>query len=141
MPVLRTAVDRGTDEFRANRAALLEKLDQLTAEHAKAVAGGGPKYTERHHKRGKLLVRERIELLVDPGSPFLEFSPLAAWGTDYTVGASVVTAMSALSAATLCREMASLTTESTSTLSRSGSGSAPCRRDSSISSRTMLASR
>jgi acetyl-CoA carboxylase carboxyltransferase component len=45
---------------------------------------------DRHHKRSKLLVRERIELLLDPGSPFLELSPLAAWGTDYTVGASVV---------------------------------------------------
>ena len=70
---------------------MLEKLAELDAEHAKAVAGGGEKYVERHHERGKLLVRERIELLLDPGSPFLELSPLAAWGSDYTVGASVVT--------------------------------------------------
>ena len=53
--------------------------------------GGGEKYVERHRERGKLLARERIELLLDPDSPFLELSPLAAWGTDYTVGASLVT--------------------------------------------------
>ncbi|MDT7685460.1 MAG: acyl-CoA carboxylase subunit beta, partial [Pseudonocardiales bacterium] len=56
----------------------------------KAVAGGGPKYVDRHRKRGKLLARERIELLLDPDAPFLELSPLAAWGSDFAVGASVV---------------------------------------------------
>ncbi len=70
---------------------MLEKLADLDAEHAKAVAGGGEKYVERHHARGKLMPRERIELLVDPGSAFLELSPLAGWGSDFTVGASVVT--------------------------------------------------
>ena len=50
-----------------HREAMLEKLAALDAEHAKAVAGGGPKYVDRHHARGKLLPRERIELLVDPG--------------------------------------------------------------------------
>jgi len=75
----------------SNREAMLEKLADLDAEHAKAVAGGGEKYVDRHHGRGKLLPRERIELLVDPGSAFLELSPLAGWGSDFTVGASVVT--------------------------------------------------
>jgi acyl-CoA carboxylase subunit beta len=74
-----------------NREAMLEKLTDLETEHAKAVSGGGEKYVERHHARGKLLPRERIELLVDPGSAFLELSPLAGWGSDFTVGASVVT--------------------------------------------------
>ncbi len=74
-----------------NRSSMLEKLASLDAEHAKAVAGGGAKYVERHHARGKLLPRERIELLVDEGSAFLELSPLAGWGSDFTVGASVVT--------------------------------------------------
>ena len=73
------------------REAMLDKLAALTAEHASAVAGGGAKYVERHHKRGKLLPRERLELLVDEGSAFLELSPLAGWGSDYKVGASVVT--------------------------------------------------
>jgi acetyl-CoA carboxylase carboxyltransferase component len=90
MTILKTAVDPSTPEFAANRAALLEQITAIEAEHAKAVAGGGEKYIDRHHERGKLLVRERVELLVDPGSHFLELSPLAAWGSDYTVGASVV---------------------------------------------------
>ncbi|MGK5529711.1 acyl-CoA carboxylase subunit beta [Streptomyces sp. URMC 129] len=91
MTVLRSALDTGGADYQENRAATLAQLADLDAEHAKAIAGGGPKYTERHHKRGKLLPRERIELLLDPDSPFLELSPLAAWGTDFPVGASLVT--------------------------------------------------
>lgn len=74
-----------------NREALLEKITALDAEHAKAVAGGGEKSVARHHGRGKLMPRERIELLLDEGSAFLELSPLAGWGSDFAVGASVVT--------------------------------------------------
>ncbi|MGV9600636.1 acyl-CoA carboxylase subunit beta [Streptosporangium sandarakinum] len=70
---------------------MLAKLAELDAEHTRAVAGGGPKYVERHRARGGLLARERIELLVDPDSAFLELSPLAGWGTEFPVGASVVT--------------------------------------------------
>jgi acetyl-CoA carboxylase carboxyltransferase component len=90
MTALRSTLDTGSAEFAANRDAMLAKLAEIDAEHAKAIAGGGPKYTQRHHERGKLLPRERIELLVDPDSPFLELSPLAAWGSDFAVGASVV---------------------------------------------------
>jgi acyl-CoA carboxylase subunit beta len=74
-----------------NKAAMLAKLAEIEAEHAKAIAGGGPKYVARHRERGKLTARERIELLVDPDSPFLELSPLAGWGSEYPVGASMVT--------------------------------------------------
>ncbi|MBU2072995.1 MAG: acyl-CoA carboxylase subunit beta [Actinobacteria bacterium] len=70
---------------------MLEKIAALHAEQAKAIAGGGEKSVARHHARGKLLPRERIELLIDEGSAFLELSPLAAWGSDFPVGASVVT--------------------------------------------------
>ncbi|MEU8803632.1 carboxyl transferase domain-containing protein [Spirillospora sp. NPDC048819] len=70
---------------------MLEKIAALDAEHAKALEGGGEKYVARHHARGKMLARERIEMLLDPDSPFLELSPLAAWGSDFSVGASVVT--------------------------------------------------
>jgi acetyl-CoA carboxylase carboxyltransferase component len=73
------------------RESMLAKIADLEAEIAKAVAGGGDKYVDRHHARGKLLARERIELLVDEGSAFLELSPLAGWGSDFTVGASLVT--------------------------------------------------
>lgn len=75
----------------SNREAMLDKIAALDEQHGIAVTGGGPKYVERHHARGKLLPRERIELLIDPGSAFLELSPLAGWGSDFTVGASVVT--------------------------------------------------
>ena len=91
MPVLRSTHDPGSPAAAEQRDALLVKLDEVEAEHAKARAGGGEKYVARHRKRGKLLARERIELLVDRDSPFLELSPLAAWGSDYAVGASVVT--------------------------------------------------
>ncbi len=80
-----------------NREAMLEKISALEEQHALAVAGGGPKYADRHHARGKLLPRERIELLIDPGSAFLELSPLAGWGSDFTVGASVVTGIGVVS--------------------------------------------
>jgi acetyl-CoA carboxylase carboxyltransferase component len=75
----------------ANREALLGLLAQLDEERAKVNAGGGEKYVERHRKRGKLPARERLELLLDRDSPFLELSPFAAWGTAYPVGASTVT--------------------------------------------------
>jgi acetyl-CoA carboxylase carboxyltransferase component len=91
MTVLRSALDDRSADYLANCAAMEAKIAEITAEQAKAIAGGGPKYTERHRSRGKLLARERIELLLDPGSPFLELSPLAAWGTEFAVGASVVT--------------------------------------------------
>jgi len=97
MSVLKTAIDPSTPEYQANREALLAKLAELDTEHAKAVAGGGAKYVTRHHERGKLLARERIELLLDPGAPFLELSPLAAWGSDFAVGASVVTGVGVVS--------------------------------------------
>jgi acetyl-CoA carboxylase carboxyltransferase component len=73
--VLPTALDTNGPDYAANREAMLAKLGELDAEHAKALAGGGPKYVERHRKRGKLLARERIELLLDPDTPFLELSP------------------------------------------------------------------
>ncbi|WP_035839942.1 acyl-CoA carboxylase subunit beta [Kitasatospora azatica] len=91
MTVLATRLDPGSPDYRAHREAMLVKLAALDTEHAKALAGGGPKYVERHRARGKLLARERIELLLDPDSPFLELSPLAAWGSDHPVGAALVT--------------------------------------------------
>lgn len=97
MTALRSSLDTGAAGFADNRDGMLSKLAELAAEQAKAVAGGGPKYTERHHGRGKLLARERIELLLDQDAPFLELSPLAAWGSEYQVGASVVTGIGTVS--------------------------------------------
>jgi acetyl-CoA carboxylase carboxyltransferase component len=91
MTTLRSVLDANDAGYLQNRDAMLAKLADLGTEHAKAIAGGGPKYTDRHRARGKLLARERIELLLDPGAPFLELSPLAAWGTEFATGGSVVT--------------------------------------------------
>ena len=74
-----------------NRTALLDRLAELGELRAQANLGGGESAVARHRARGKLTVRERIELLLDRDSPFLELSPYAAWGTDFPVGASVVT--------------------------------------------------
>ena len=91
MTALSSALDRRSSTYSEAADAMTAKLAEVDAEHAKALAGGGEKYVNRHHDRGKLTARERIELLLDPDSPFLELSPLAAYGTNYQVGASVVT--------------------------------------------------
>ncbi len=95
--VLASALDTGGAAYEARRAAMLAKLDELDAEHAKALGGGGPRYVQRHRDRGKLTVRERIELLVDPDSPLLELSALAGYGTGFPVGGSNVTAVGVIS--------------------------------------------
>ncbi|HEY6315224.1 MAG TPA: carboxyl transferase domain-containing protein, partial [Streptosporangiaceae bacterium] len=97
MPVLTSHLDLSDVAHRANRAAQLALIDQLNVQLALAIAGGGERYQQRHRQRGKLLARERIELLLDPDSPFLELSTLAAWGTPFTVGASVVTGIGVVS--------------------------------------------
>ncbi|MDX6302902.1 MAG: acyl-CoA carboxylase subunit beta [Nocardioidaceae bacterium] len=91
MPTLRSELDVNSDEYLSNRAHNLGMLKLLDDQLEVARAGGGAKYMARHRERGRFTCRERIDLLVDPGSAFLELSPLAAWGTDFTVGASVVT--------------------------------------------------
>ncbi|NGP08441.1 acyl-CoA carboxylase subunit beta [Rhodococcus sp. 14C212] len=91
MSILQTTLDPASAEYAAAAEAMTAELAALETEHAKALAGGGEKYVRRHHERGKLLPRERIELLLDPDSPFLELSPLAAWGTEFPVGGSTVT--------------------------------------------------
>jgi acetyl-CoA carboxylase carboxyltransferase component len=85
------STDVGVATDISRRDSMLAKIADLDAQHAIAVAGGGERSVTRHHDRGKLMPRERIELLIDPGSAFLELSPLAGWGSDFTVGASVVT--------------------------------------------------
>src|SRR6516165_5864353 len=97
MSTLKTTLDPRSAAYAEAADAMTAKLDELATEHAKALAGGGAKYVDRHHARGKLTPRERIELLVDPDSPFLELSPLAAWGSEFQVGASLVTGIGAVS--------------------------------------------
>ncbi|AQT81523.1 acetyl-CoA carboxylase carboxyltransferase subunit [Mycolicibacterium litorale] len=91
MTVLHSTVDANSPAYLDAAEAMAAKLAEIDAELAKALSGGGPKYVDRHHARGKLTARERIELLVDPDSPFLELCPSAAYGSDFQVGASLVT--------------------------------------------------
>ncbi len=66
-------------EYRDNAARMTALTAELRARLETGREGGGAKYLERHREQGKLPVRERLDLLLDPGSPFLELSPLAAW--------------------------------------------------------------
>lgn len=91
MTVLRSVFDPGSAEAAANRDAMLAALAELEAEYAKLPEVGGGRAVARHRSRGKLLARERVELLLDRDGPFLELSPLAAWGSEYPLGGSVVT--------------------------------------------------
>ena len=91
MQVLASRLDTRSEEYQNNRDAMESKLAEFQELQELALLGGGKKYVQRHLDRGKLLVRERIELLVDRDSPFLELSTLAAWGTDKPLGANVVT--------------------------------------------------
>jgi 3-methylcrotonyl-CoA carboxylase beta subunit/propionyl-CoA carboxylase len=79
MDVIESHVDTASETFRANRARMEQLVAELRERRAVAREGGGPKYLERHREQGKLPVRERIDKLLDQGSPFLELSPLAAW--------------------------------------------------------------
>ena len=79
MPRLKSEINAGSEEFRANRAAMQALVADLAAKRALTAAGGPPASRERHVSRGKLLPRDRVLRLIDPGSPFLELSQLAAW--------------------------------------------------------------
>ena len=86
-------IDTGSAEFAANAARMRALADELQKRRAEAAAGGPPRIRERHVSRGKLLPRDRVMRLLDPGSPFLELSPLAANGLydDAIHGAGLIT--------------------------------------------------
>ena len=89
-PPLRSSLDPRSDAFVENRTAMLEKLAEIDRLLDEAEAGGGPAHHERLAKRGKLPVRERLANVLDPDSPFLEISPLAAYDADYTIGGGAI---------------------------------------------------
>jgi 3-methylcrotonyl-CoA carboxylase beta subunit len=78
--VLETKIDRNADAFKENAASMRALVDDLRATIGDIEVGGGEQARERHLGRGKLLPRDRVNRLLDPGSPFLELSPLAAHG-------------------------------------------------------------
>jgi acetyl-CoA carboxylase carboxyltransferase component len=91
--ILPTSIDNTSAEYARNREHQRALAAELRARIAQARAGGPEKYRERHTAQGKLLVRARIERLLDPGAPFLELSPLAALGVydEAVPGAGIVT--------------------------------------------------
>jgi len=97
MAILESSADPQSREFRANAAEMRALVDELNRRRAEAALGGNEKARERHVKRGKLLPRDRVLRLIDPGSPFLELSPLAANGMygeaipDAIHGAGIIT--------------------------------------------------
>ncbi|MGC2395881.1 MAG: carboxyl transferase domain-containing protein, partial [Rhodomicrobium sp.] len=80
MARLESSIDKTSEEFQANASAMRKQVSVLREKLATASLGGSPDSRARHVARGKLLVRYRINLLLDPGSPFLEIAPLAANG-------------------------------------------------------------
>ncbi|MDH3702103.1 MAG: methylcrotonoyl-CoA carboxylase, partial [Alphaproteobacteria bacterium] len=99
MPVLKTIADPRSDTFRANADAMRTVVGELRAAFSEIEKGGGDAARERHLSRGKLLPRDRIEQLLDPGAPFLEFSPLAAHGMygDTIAASGLITGIGAVS--------------------------------------------
>lgn len=90
-PVLQSTVDTGSATFENNREVAIERLTKIAEVQAQANDGGGEKYNARHEGKGKLLPRQRIELLLDRGAPFLEIAPLAGQGMKgETPGTSVI---------------------------------------------------
>ena len=78
MPILETQLNARSADFQANAQAMQVVVDDLKAQIAKATLGGGEAARAKHTARGKLLPRDRVQMLLDPGTPFLELSPLAA---------------------------------------------------------------
>ncbi|MGI8491250.1 MAG: carboxyl transferase domain-containing protein [Acidimicrobiales bacterium] len=96
LPVIRTTAQASSPANRASHEALVADLQAKLAE----VCAGAPEASRRRHvERGKLLARQRVDTLVDPGSPFLELSPMAAFGLydDEAPGAGIITGVGRVS--------------------------------------------
>ena len=101
MRALPTHIDTRSESYTRNREWFLGKLAELKSALAEVNAAGGAKYVKRHRRRGKLMARERVELLLDRDAPFLEVGALAAWGTDFALGGSAICGVGPVSGA-LC---------------------------------------
>jgi 3-methylcrotonyl-CoA carboxylase beta subunit len=104
MPVLETKLNARSADFVANATTMRALVDDLNIKVNKAALGGGDVARARHTARGKLLPRDRVQMLLDPGTPFLELSPLAAYGmypdkdgTDSAPAAGVITGIGRVS--------------------------------------------
>ncbi|MDW9762505.1 carboxyl transferase domain-containing protein [Sinorhizobium meliloti] len=99
MTVLRSHISPSSEEFKANRAAMTEAIATIEDAVRLAAAGGGETARERHVSRGKLLPRDRLATLIDPGTPFLEVGATAAYGmyNDDAPGAGLITGIGRIS--------------------------------------------
>src|ERR1043165_2881982 len=99
MSQLSSAIDPRSQGFADNTAAMRALVDDLREKQAKGKEGGGARAVEKHVSRGKLLPRERVRRLLDPGSPFLELSALAAGGMygDEVPSAGIITGVGRVS--------------------------------------------
>jgi 3-methylcrotonyl-CoA carboxylase beta subunit/propionyl-CoA carboxylase len=99
MDRLDSQVRLDSPEFRDNASRMTALMGELRERLAKARQGGGERYLQRHREQGKLPVRDRLSRLLDPGSPLLELSPLAAWDMydQEAPGAGIVTAIGRVS--------------------------------------------
>ena len=102
--IIETKLNARTADFQANAAAMRTLVDDLAEKVARSATGGGANARAKHVARGKLLPRERVQMLLDPGTPFLELSPLAAYamypdrdGTDSAPCAGVITGIGRIS--------------------------------------------
>ncbi len=99
MAVIESHINTDSDDYRQNWAHNRQLVDELAARQARVRQGGSARAVQRHQERGKLLPRERVELLLDPDTPFLELSSLAAWGmyNDESPGAGSVNGVGVVS--------------------------------------------
>src|SRR5678816_1271606 len=99
MEILSSSIDTSSPEFKQNSEHHKHLAASLKERIARVHAGGGEKYRKRQEEQGKLFVRERIERLLDPGSPFLELSALAAYDLydNEGPGAGIVTGIGRVS--------------------------------------------
>jgi 3-methylcrotonyl-CoA carboxylase beta subunit len=99
MPALKSTINTSSEEFQANARAMRALVEDLAQKRAEIAVGGPAKLRERHVARGKLLPRDRVLGLIDPGTPFLELSQLAAWGqySGDIHGAGVITGIGRVS--------------------------------------------
>jgi acetyl-CoA carboxylase carboxyltransferase component len=97
MTVLTSDVDATSETYLKNREVQSAAVAALDEQLQLVAGGGGELYVKRHHDRGRLLARERIELLIDRDAPFMELSALAAWGTEFNVGAAIITGVGVVS--------------------------------------------
>ncbi|WP_353738375.1 carboxyl transferase domain-containing protein [Porticoccus sp. W117] len=90
---MKSKINTRSSDFTANAEAMQQQVNDLRVKLAQIKLGGGEKYRDKHVARGKLLPRDRINALLDPGSPFLELSQLAAWEVydDYVPAAGIIT--------------------------------------------------